>query len=76
MKTAKKKDTLENQYNQGLLSIKEFDKKKSQFIAQNEVTENKYVELIIELLQMTFRGKMSGFEVKNTASGKLKIIVK
>ena len=41
-----------------------------------EKSEKEYLDLIIELMQMVFRGKLKGFEVKNAASGKIRIVLR
>lgn len=50
----------------------ETKKKKS----KSEYTEQEYIDLILNFMQMTFKGTIKGFEVKNTANGKLKIVIK
>ena len=58
-------------YQQGLLSTEEYQQK-----MQMSATEQEYIDLILEFMRMTFKGKIKGFEVKNAAKGKLKIIIK
>lgn len=50
----------------------ETKKKKS----KSEYTEQEYIDLILNFMQMTFKGTIKGFEVKNAANGKLKIVIK
>lgn len=41
-----------------------------------EKNQKEYIDLVLKFMQMTFDKQIKGFEVKNAASGKIKIIIK
>lgn len=78
---------IENQYAAGFLSKEEYQKLKDAKKSDVEFkdadktekfskSEKEYLDLTSNLMQMIFDKKIKGFEVKRSASGKLKITIK